>query len=135
MITVIIFRLLLLVAIGIIIYSIGKYLFDPRRKLEAAHSQGTFHFLDDPNNVRKNLLFTYRGVLFEGEKFLGPTEDSFEVTSILIGTEEVDKLQGLSIKDFHFLEKEILIHYPKAEIEWKSPMKELIKKQKKNHEY
>ncbi|MBU9714309.1 sigma-w pathway protein ysdB [Evansella tamaricis] len=129
--TVIVFRLFLLIAVGIIIYSVVKYLLDPRRKLESAHNQGGFYLLDDSNNVRKNLIFTYRNAMFEGEKFLGPTDESFEVTSISIWTEDNDRLQGLSIKDFHFIEKEILIHYPKADIEWKSPVKELIKKQKK----
>lgn len=125
--TVILFRLFLLIAIGIIIYSIAKYFLDPRRKLEAAHSRGEYHFLDDSGNVRKNLMFTYRGVMFEGEKYLGPAEDSFEVTSIVIWTEDTDKLMGLSKKDFHFLEKEILIHYPKATIEWRSPINRLLK--------
>ncbi|SDZ53852.1 hypothetical protein SAMN05421736_11661 [Evansella caseinilytica] len=125
------FRLFLLIAIGIIVYSIVKYFLDPRRKLEAACHQGGFYFLDDPDNVRKNLLFTYRGVMFEGEKFLGATDGSFEVTSIIVWTEDTDRLKGLSIKDFHFMEKEILLHYPKAEIEWKSPIRELLKQMKK----
>ncbi|ADU31433.1 hypothetical protein [Evansella cellulosilytica] len=126
--TVILFRLFLLTAIVIIIYSVIKYFLDPRRKLEAAHNQGGFYLLDDPENVRKNLLFTYRNVMFEGEKFLGATDDSFEVTSIIISTEDTDELKGLSKKDFHFIEKEILIHYPKAEIDWRSPIKQLVKR-------
>ncbi|WP_078595091.1 sigma-w pathway protein ysdB [Evansella clarkii] len=130
--TVIVFRLFLLLAVGIIIYSIIKYLLDPRRKLERAHNQGEFFLLDEPENVRKNLLFTYRKVMFEGEKFLGPAEDSFEVTSIMVWTEETDGLKGLSKKDFHFIEKEILINYPKAVIEWKSPIKELLRKMNKS---
>ena len=129
--TVIVFRLFLLIAVGVIVYSIIKYLIDPRRKLEFAHNRGGFYILDDQDNVRKNLLFTYRNVMFEGEKFLGPADDSFEVTSIIIWTEQTSELKGLSKKDFHFIEKEVLIHYPKAVIEWKSPMKELLKQLKK----
>lgn len=125
--TVIIFLMFLLTAICIIIYSFIKYLLDPRRKLESAHTSGKFFLLDDPENVRKNILLTYRGVLFEGEKFLGAADDSFEVTNILLWTEETDGLKGMSKKDFHFIEKEILIHYPKATIEWKSPIKEFLK--------
>lgn len=129
--TVILFRLFFLIAIGIIIYSIVKYFLDPRRKLEAAHNRGEYHLLDDSGNVRKNLMFTYRGVMFEGEKYLGPAEESFEVTSIVVWTEDTDRLMGLSKKDFHFLEKEILIHYPKAEVEWQSPINRLLKQGEK----
>ncbi|MDQ0258086.1 hypothetical protein J2S74_005550 [Evansella vedderi] len=125
--TVFLFRLFLLIAIGIIVFSIIKYFLDPRRKLEAAYNRGEFYLLDDTDNVRKNLLVTHRGVLFEGEKYLGATEESFEVTSIMIWTEHTDRLMGLSKKDFHFIEKEILIHYPKAEIEWRNPIKGLLK--------
>lgn len=129
--TVILFRLFLLIAVGIIIYSVIKYFIDPRRKLEAAHRQGEFYLLDEPDNVRKNLLFTYRNVMFEGEKFLGTTEESFEVTSIMIWTENTDRLKGLSKKDFKFIEKEIMIRYPKAKIEWKRPISDLLKQMKK----
>ncbi|WP_096189662.1 sigma-w pathway protein ysdB [Evansella halocellulosilytica] len=129
--TVILFRLFLLIAVGIIIYSVIKYFIDPRRKLEASHRQGEFYLLDEPDNVRKNLLFTYRNVMFEGEKFLGTTEESFEVTSIMIWTENTDRLKGLSKKDFKFIEKEIMIRYPKAKIEWKRPISDLLKQMKK----
>ena len=126
--TVIIFLLFLLIAISIIFYSIIKFLLDPRRKLEAAHHSGKFFLLDDPENVRKNILVTYRNVLFEGEKYLGAANDSFEVTSVILWTEDMADLKGLSRKDFYFVEKEILVHYPKAEIEWKSPIKEFLKR-------
>ncbi|UCZ52215.1 sigma-w pathway protein ysdB [Bacillus shivajii] len=128
--TVILFRLFLLIAIGIIIYSAIKYWLDPRRKLESAHRNGEFYLLDEPSNVRKNLLFTYGTVMFEGEKFLGTTDESFEVTSIMIWTEDNDRLKGLTKNDFKFIEKEILIRYPKAKIEWKRPISDLLKKMK-----
>lgn len=126
--TVIIFLLFLLTAICIIIYSFIKYLIDPRRKLESSYQSGKFYLLDDSENVRKNILLAYRNVMFEGEKFLGAADDSFEVTSIIMSTQDTDGLKGMSKKDFHFIEKEILIHYPKATIEWKSPIKEFLKK-------
>lgn len=126
--TVILFRLFLLIAVGIIIFSIVKYFLDPRRKLEAAYREGSFYLLDDSDNVRKNVLFTFRNAMFEGEKFLGSTDDSFEVTSIMVGTEDSDQLQGLNSTDFQFIEKELLLRYPKAEIEWRSPIKELLKR-------
>lgn len=126
--TVILFRVFLLIAVGIILFSVIKYLFDPRRKLEKAHREGHFYLLDDPDNVRKNVLFTYRKALFEGEKFLGAADDSLEVTSVIIRTEDMDALLGLNLRDFQFIEKELLLRYPKAEIEWRSPIKELLKR-------
>ncbi|MGJ9382966.1 sigma-w pathway protein ysdB [Salipaludibacillus sp. CF4.18] len=126
--TVILFRLFLLIAVGIIIFSITKYLLDPRRKLEAAYREGDFYLLDESGNVRKNVIFTFGNAMFEGEKFLGSTDDSFEVTSIMVGTEDSDQLHGLSTTDFHFIEKELTLRYPKATIEWRSPIKELLKR-------
>ncbi|PYZ93710.1 sigma-w pathway protein ysdB [Salipaludibacillus keqinensis] len=128
MFTVILFRVFLLIAVGIIVFSLAKYLIDPRRKLETAHRQGNFYLLDDPDNVRKNILFTFRSTMFEGEKFLGAANDSFEVTSIMVWTEDGDQLQGLSRRDFQFIEKELLLRYPKAEVEWRSPIRELLKR-------
>ncbi|WP_416151454.1 sigma-w pathway protein ysdB [Salipaludibacillus sp. HK11] len=128
MITVILFRVFLLLAVGIILFSIAKYLLDPRRKLESAHQQGNFYLLDEPDNIRKNVVFTFRSAMFEGEKFLGASDDTFEVTSIMVWTEESDQLQGLSRRDFQFIEKELLLRYPKAEIEWRSPIHELLKR-------
>ncbi|TMW71666.1 sigma-w pathway protein ysdB [Alteribacter natronophilus] len=128
MFTVILFRILLLIAVSILVFSVIKYIIDPRRKLEVAHRRGGFHFLDDSENVRRNFLLTYRYVMFEGEKYLGTVDDSFDVTSVTVWTEETDKLKGLSKTDFLFIEKEISIRYPNAKIEWRSPIKELLKK-------
>ena len=63
------FRIFIIVSIILIIYSGIRYLLHPKRKLELAHEQKRFYFLDDPNNVRKNFLLTYKGVLFEGKIF------------------------------------------------------------------
>ncbi|SER90220.1 sigma-w pathway protein ysdB [Salipaludibacillus aurantiacus] len=128
MITVILFRIFLLIAVGIIIFSVIKYLFDPRRKLEKAYRDGRFYLLDEPDNVRKNVFFTFGSAMFEGEKFLGATDDSFEVTSIIVRTEDINQLQGLSRRDFKFIEKELLLRYPKAVIEWRSPINDLLKR-------
>lgn len=128
MITVILFRVFLLIAVGIIIFSITKYFLDPNRKLEVAHRQGQFYLLDEHDNVRKNVLFTFGSVMFEGEKFLGPADDTFEVTSIMVWTEDSNQLQGLSRRDFQFIEKELILRYPKADIEWRSPIRELLKR-------
>ncbi|QKS72008.1 sigma-w pathway protein ysdB [Paenalkalicoccus suaedae] len=128
--TVLLFRLFLLIAVGIIVFSIGKYVLDPKRKLERAKQRGDFYLLDDVDQVRKNVLFTVHGALFYGEKFLGPSEDSFEVVRIAVHTDDIDQLQGMQAQDFVFLEKELTVRYPKAEIEWRSPIKEVRKRLK-----
>lgn len=102
----------------------------PKRKLELAHNQKKFFLLDDSENVRKNFFITYKGVLFEGEKYLGTTASSFEVISILIWTKTPNKLKGLTKKDFQFMEEKIKNSYPYAKIEWKSPIKEFLQKEK-----
>ncbi|MEC2071693.1 sigma-w pathway protein ysdB [Alkalihalophilus marmarensis] len=125
---VILFRLLLLIAIAFIVYSAIKYVFHPRRKLEQAHERRQYFFLDEEKNVRKNFLLTYKGVMFEGEKYLGTTEQSFEIVSIYIWARDTERLKGLHREDFEFIEEDIRLRYPNAKIEWKSPIKEFLKK-------
>ncbi|WP_332629124.1 sigma-w pathway protein ysdB [Halalkalibacter flavus] len=125
---VILFRLLLLIALFVLAYSAFKYLFHPRRKLEQAHDRKQFFFYDDDNEVRKNFLITYKGVMFEGEKYLGTTEHSFEIISIYVWAKQTDQLTGLSKEDFQFIADDIHLRYPNAKVEWKSPIKELLKK-------
>lgn len=123
---IILIRLALLALIIFIIYSIFKYLLNPKRKLELAHEQKNFYLLDQKNNVRKNFLLTYKGVMFEGEKYLGTTEKSFEVISIFIWPKNPEKLKGLKKQDFSFIQKEVRKQYPDAIIDWKSPIKEFL---------
>ncbi|RID86415.1 sigma-w pathway protein ysdB [Peribacillus asahii] len=120
------FRLILLVVIVFSLYTAIKYMLSPRRKLELAHEQGKFYFLDDPKNIRKNFLLTYNGVLFEGEKYLGTTERSFEVVSIFIWPKNTADLKGLKRDDFLKIEAAIKKHYPASSIDWKSPVKEFL---------
>ncbi|MFC4321032.1 sigma-w pathway protein ysdB [Litchfieldia salsa] len=128
---VILLRLLLFAAIFFIIFTIIKYLLSPRRKLELAHEQKKTYFLDDQKNVRKNFLLTYKGVLFEGEKYLGTTDRAFDVISIFVWTKNTSELKGLTYDDFNVIERKIKSAYPNAKIDWKSPIKEfLIKKQR-----
>ncbi|WP_240374648.1 sigma-w pathway protein ysdB [Bacillus piscicola] len=119
-------RALIFIALLILIYAVIKYILNPKRKLELAHEKKNFFFMDEPKNVRKNLLITYKGVMFEGEKFLGTTERAFDVVTISLWVKNKDKLQGLELADFSFLEHEIERHYPHADIQWKSPIKEFI---------
>ncbi|KGA97819.1 sigma-w pathway protein ysdB [Alkalihalobacillus alcalophilus ATCC 27647 = CGMCC 1.3604] len=128
---VILFRLLLLIAILVLAYSAFKYLFHPRRKLEAAHEKKQFFFLDEEKNVRKNFLVTYKGVMFEGEKYLGTTDKSFEIVAIYLWAKQTERLKGLSNEDFTFIEEDIKLRYPNAKINWKSPIKEFLQAQRK----
>ncbi|WP_084783341.1 sigma-w pathway protein ysdB [Bacillus dakarensis] len=121
-------RFLLFAVIIFLIYSAIKYLLNPKRKLELAHEQKQFYFLDYKNDVRKNFHLTYKGVLFEGEKYLGTTENAFEVVSVFIWPQRVEALNGLVREDFEFIEKKVLELYPNAKIDWKSPIHEFLKK-------
>jgi len=123
-----IFRLLLIVAIIFLFYSVVKYLIHPKRKLELAQEQKRFYFLDDQENVRKNFFLTYKGVVFEGEKYLGTTEYAFEVVSIFIWPKSNHNLKGLAYEDFLFIEDQVHEVYSNAEISWKSPIKEFMEK-------
>ena len=102
----------------------------PKRKLELAYEQKKFYFLDDPKNIRKNFLLTYKGVLFEGEKYLGTTERAFDVISIFVWTKSPAELKGLTYDDFNIIERKIKSVYPNAKIDWKSPIKEFLTKKK-----
>ncbi|MBS4176086.1 sigma-w pathway protein ysdB [Lederbergia citrea] len=125
---IILLRVVIFAFIIYLIYKTVKFILDPKRKLEAAHEQRKYYFYDTHENIRKNFLITYNGVMFEGEKYLGTTDRSFEVVSIFVWPRNTDLLQGLSYEDFVFIENEIKLRYPDAEIDWKSPIKELLKK-------
>ncbi|MGM7682499.1 sigma-w pathway protein ysdB [Cytobacillus sp. Hm23] len=119
-------RLAIIVLLIFIIYRMVKYVLNPKRKLELAHEQKKYFLLDNPNNVHKNFLLTYQGVLFEGEKYLGTTDKAFEVVSMFVWAKDVSKLQGLNRDDFLIIEQHLKMHYPNAKIDWKSPIKEFL---------
>ncbi|WP_394137573.1 sigma-w pathway protein ysdB [Cytobacillus oceanisediminis] len=121
-------RMLLFALILFLIYSAIKYLLNSKRKLELAHEQKRYYFWDDQENVRKNFLITYKGVLFEGEKYLGTTDNAFEVVSIFIWPRSTAALKGMVREDFIFIERKITEAYPNAKIDWKSPVKEFMNK-------
>ncbi|WP_017756068.1 hypothetical protein [Calidifontibacillus oryziterrae] len=125
---VILFRLVIFALIFFLIYATIKYITNPKRKLAVAHEKKDFYMWDDYENVRKNFLVTYEGVLFEGEKYLGTTTQAFDVVSIVLWVKDTDKLQGLEKSDFLNIEAEVKRRYPSAEIGWKSPIREFLKK-------
>ena len=120
-------RLIILTFIVYLFYLGIKYLTNPKRKLDDAYERGQYYFFDDVKNVRKNFFISYKGALFEGEKYLGTTEDAFEVVSIFIWVKDEAKLQGFTKEDFLFLEKEVKMNYPNAQINWKNPIEKLMK--------
>ncbi|GKW46748.1 sigma-w pathway protein ysdB [Planococcus sp. NCCP-2050] len=120
-------RLIVIALIIYLFYRLIRYVVDPKRKLDAAIEANTYYFYDDVKNVRKNFFITLRGAVFEGEKYLGTTEDAFEVVSIFVWAENPDMLQGFTREDFYFLEKEIQMNYPAAKINWKNPIEQLMK--------
>lgn len=122
-------RIILIALVIYVCYRVLRYILDPMRKLYAAVENGSYYFYDDVNNVRKNFFIAMRGVVFEGEKYSGTTEDPSEVVSIFVWTENPDKLQGFTKEDFYQLEKEIALHYPNAQINWKNPIEQIMKKQ------
>lgn len=123
-------RFLLFALIIFLIYTVVKYLLNPKRKLELAHEQKRYYFLDDLDNVHKNFLITFKGVLFEGEKYLGTTENAFEVISIFIWPRNLASLKGMVREDLQFIERKVQEYYPNARIDWKSPIKEFMEKSK-----
>ena len=123
-------RLFVIALVIYIFYRGIRYLTDPKRKLDEAYEAGQYYFYDDSKNVRKNFFISYKGAKFEGEKYLGTTEDAFDVVSIFVWVHDVTKLQGFTKDDFLFLEKEILISYPKAKISWKNPIEKLMSESK-----
>ncbi len=120
------FRFLLVAAIILLIYSIIQYFRNPQRLLENAKESRGFYYLDEQNNSKKNIRFVYKGCQFEGEKYVGTTEESFEIVDIHVTVVDSLELQGLTRDDIYFLEKELLIRYPHAKISWKHPIDKLL---------
>lgn len=121
-------RFVIILLIIYLFYRGIRYLTDPKRKLDEAYEQERYYFYDDVKNVRKNFFITYKGALFEGEKYLGTTENSFDVVSIFVWVHNDAKLQGFTRDDFNFLQSEILSNYPTAKISWKNPIEKLMNK-------
>jgi hypothetical protein len=118
-------RFVLLLFIFFLISYAVRSLFTTKRKLEAARKQKRFLLIDE-EDVRKNFLLTYKGAVFAGEKYMGPTDNTFDVVSIFIWPENAITLKGLIKDDFFYIDKKIHEYYPHAEIHWKSPVKEFL---------
>ena len=123
---VLLFRILILLAIILLVYTWVEYLRSPERQVRIAKELNNFYFVDEPSNSKKNLQFVYKGCLFEGEKYLGTTEHSFEVLNIHVTVRDPVELNGFTRDDIYFLENELLIRYPHAKIQWKHPINKLL---------
>ncbi|OZU89764.1 sigma-w pathway protein ysdB [Virgibacillus indicus] len=122
----ILFRVLILIALVLLLYTWFQYILNPERRLRIAKAAKEFYFLDELDNSKKNVRFVYKGCLFEGEKYVGTTEDSFEVVDIHVKVDNPIELNGLTRDDLYFLESEILLRYPHAKIDWKHPINKLL---------
>ncbi|WP_047985052.1 hypothetical protein [Ornithinibacillus californiensis] len=120
------FRILIIAAIILLVYSIIQYFRNPQRLLQNAKEARGFYYLDERDNSKKNIRFVYKGCQFEGEKYVGATENSFEIVDIHVTVVDPIELQGLSREDIYFLERELLIRYPHAKINWKHPINKLL---------
>lgn len=123
---VIFFRILILISIALLIYTWIQYFRNPQTHLKIAKQSHEFYFLDEPNNRVKNIQFVYKGCLFEGEKYVGTTEDAFEVVDIHVVVNDVNELEGITRDDLYFLEEQLLMRYPYATIEWKHPIDQIL---------
>jgi len=120
-------RFVLLFFIVFLFYLGVKLLFKSSRKLEAARKHKRFLILDH-DDVRKNFQLTYKGAVFVGEKYMGAKDNTFDVVSISIWPENTSTLKGMVKEDFFYMDKKILEHYPNAELNWRSPVKEFLQK-------
>ncbi|MEG0260912.1 MAG: sigma-w pathway protein ysdB [Lysinibacillus sp.] len=120
-------RFAIIALIIYVFYKFIRYLTSSKRKFDDAFENGQYYFFDDVKNVRKNFFISYKGALFEGEKYLGTTEDAFEVVSIFVWAKDSATLQGFTRSDFEYLQQEIFMSYPNAKISWKQPIEQLMR--------
>jgi len=101
----------------VLLYITLKYINKPIRRLKVAQKKKAPYFLDNPTNARENFFITYKGFLFEGEKYMN---HSLKVVSIFIHPTKSINLDEMRKKDFQEIEKMIHWRYPEANIDWKS---------------
>jgi len=121
-------RFIIIAFIVYLIYRGILYLTDPKRKLDDAYAEEKYYFYDEVDNVRKNFFLSYKGAMFEGEKYLDTADDSVDVITIFVWVNDEIKLQDFTKADFDFLSSKILSNYPKASISWKNPIEQLMEK-------
>ena len=120
------FRIVVFFVIIYVCYKFVRFLFDPKRKIDEAYKHGQFYFYDDTKNVRKNFFITYKGVLFEGEKYLNTSKNASDSLSIFVSVHNLDELHGLTKDDVLFLQEQIIASYPEANISWVKSVEKLL---------
>ena len=120
------FRIVVFFVIIYVCYKFVRFLFDPKRKIDEAYKHGHFYFYDDTKNVRKNFFITYKGVMFEGEKYLNTSKNASDSLSIFVSVHNLDELHGLTKDDVLFLQEQIIASYPEANISWVKSVEKLL---------
>lgn len=108
--------LLLIVLLTFLIYGLFRllsFLTNPQQRLKFAQKRGTFYLFDKKDNIRMNLLLTYKGHLLEGEKYAAAKEVD---RILLLPTIPYDT--KMSKQDKAYIEQSLLSIYPKANIDW-----------------
>lgn len=108
--------ILRLIFIALILYLFLRFFLHSSAKLALARKRKTFYLTDDPKNVHRNILLTFKGGVFEGEKYLGTNERASEVVTISLWSHEKTELTH---EEISFIEQKINERYPSAVIDWK----------------
>lgn len=106
--------ILLCAALIFFLFRFISFTLSPERRLAMAQRRGNFYLLDKKENVRMNFLLTYKGHLFEGEKYATGTT----VDHILVWMTDPYNTK-LSNDDVTFIHQTIQNTYPYAKIEYK----------------
>ena len=112
--------LILLFLLIFILYTQIKYWTHPKKKLKKAFHNGSFYFLDNSDNIRENFFITYKGHLFQGEKYTDNYTNASDVHSIFIWSEQLSSNYKISQEDILYIERIIHSSYPFATINWKN---------------
>ena len=120
-----ILKMAIMITIIFFLYSGIKRFLSPRHKLYSFQKHQQFYLLDERHNAHKNFTLTYRGLLFEGEKYLQDKNDPESVSSILISTSSSAEADYLTRDDLLYIEEQVKLHYPEAEIEWEESLQDL----------
>ena len=123
-----ILKMAMMITIIFFLYSGTKRFLSPWRKLYSSQKHQQCYLLDERHNAHKNFTLTYKGLLFEGEKYLRDKNDPESVSSILISTASSADADSLTRDDFLYIKEQVKLHYPEAEIEWEESLQDLSAK-------
>ena len=119
---VLILKMALLSTIIFFLYKGIKQFLSPQCKLYSSQKHNQFFLLDERHNARKNFTLTYKGLLFEGEKYLRNGNDPESVCSILISAASPTDAACVTKDELLYIQEQINLHYPEAEVDWEEPL-------------